>query len=156
MAPRTRGKCQICKDTESKYSCPKCLILYCSLACYKNHKEGACATSANVPSETLPEAPIPYVEPALAATDATSNDPDAFPEAQTLRPLTSLNWPYVPDETAFPDPLKRDDPKPLMLRQYEAIGTSPTLPLIRSPCTDCGRNQRRPPQSGTSLWHTRS
>lgn len=42
-------------------------------------------------------------------------------EAQ-LRPLTSLNWPYVPDDSAYPDPLKRDDPKPLQLNQYEAIG----------------------------------
>lgn len=39
-----------------------------------------------------------------------------------LRPLTSLTWPYVPDESAFPDPLKRDDPKTLQLSQYEAIG----------------------------------
>lgn len=42
-----------------------------------------------------------------------------------FRPLTSLNWPYVPEESVFPDPLKRDDPKDLQLRQYEAIGMSP-------------------------------
>lgn len=41
-----------------------------------------------------------------------------------LRPLTSLKWPYVPEESAFPDPLKKNDPKPLQLSQYEAIGTS--------------------------------
>lgn len=40
-----------------------------------------------------------------------------------LRPLTSLKWPYVPEESAYPDPLKRDDPKPLQMRQYEAIGS---------------------------------
>lgn len=40
-----------------------------------------------------------------------------------LRPLTSLKWPYVPEESAYPDPLKRDDPKPLQLAQYEAIGS---------------------------------
>lgn len=39
-----------------------------------------------------------------------------------LRSLASLKWPYVPEESAFPDPLKRDDPKPLQLPQYEAIG----------------------------------
>lgn len=43
-------------------------------------------------------------------------------EKVQLRPLTSLNWPYVPEESAYPDPLKRDDPKPLQLNQYEAIG----------------------------------
>jgi len=46
--------------------------------------------------------------------------PGSFP----LRPLTSLKWPYVPEESAYPDPLKRDDPKPLQLHQYEAIATS--------------------------------
>lgn len=42
-----------------------------------------------------------------------------------LKPLTSLNWPYVPEESAYPDPLKRDDPKAVQLSQYEAIGESP-------------------------------
>lgn len=41
-----------------------------------------------------------------------------------LRPLVSLKWPYVPEESAFPDPLQRDDPKPLQTRQYESIGIS--------------------------------
>ena len=66
-------------------------------------------------------------------TDAASeskadNSPDgpALPDpSQPLRPLTSLNWPYVPEEPAYPDPLKRDDPKSLQLHQYEAIGTCP-------------------------------
>ena len=39
-----------------------------------------------------------------------------------LRSLASLKWPYVPEESAYPDPLKRDDPKPLQIPQYEAIG----------------------------------
>ena len=43
-------------------------------------------------------------------------------EQQPLRPLASLRWPYVPDVSAYPDPLKRDDPKPLQLRHYEDIG----------------------------------
>lgn len=47
-----------------------------------------------------------------------------------LRPLTSLKWPYVPEESTYPDPLKRDDPKPLQTAQYEAIG-SPTLFFTR-------------------------
>ncbi|KAF5370060.1 hypothetical protein D9758_001383 [Tetrapyrgos nigripes] len=45
-------------------------------------------------------------------------------EPKPLRPLTSLNWPYVPEESVYPDPLERDDPKPLQLRHYEAIGES--------------------------------
>lgn len=43
---------------------------------------------------------------------------------EPLRPLTSLKWPYIPEESAYPDPLKRDDPKVVQLPQYEAIGNS--------------------------------
>ena len=48
-----------------------------------------------------------------------------------LRPLTSLKWPYVLEGSAYPDPLKRDDPKPLQTAQYEAIG------ILLSTCTKC-------------------
>jgi hypothetical protein len=48
---------------------------------------------------------------------------DEITEENPLRPLTSLKWPYVPEESAYPDPLKRDDPKALQTAQYEAIGS---------------------------------
>lgn len=32
-------KCLVCDENESKYKCPKCSIPYCSLVCYKKHKE---------------------------------------------------------------------------------------------------------------------
>jgi len=47
--------------------------------------------------------------------------------SEPLRPLTSLKWPYIPEESAYPDPLKRDDPKLVQLPQYEAIGNIPFL-----------------------------
>ncbi|EIN11241.1 hypothetical protein PUNSTDRAFT_63454 [Punctularia strigosozonata HHB-11173 SS5] len=98
MAPKKRARCQICDDNGSKYSCPKCNVLYCSVPCFKRHK----------------------------GTDETGTE-EMLPKPKQLRPLTSLKWPYVPEETAFPDPLKRDDPKPLTLPQYEAIATSPAV-----------------------------
>ena len=55
-------------------------------------------------------------------TCAALGDDDNTKEAP-LRPLTSLKWPYVPEESTYPDPLKRDDPKPLQTAQYEAIGS---------------------------------
>ncbi|MCQ2821127.1 MAG: zinc finger HIT domain-containing protein, partial [archaeon] len=36
-APKEVAKCQICKQNEYKYVCPKCKVLYCSINCYKNH-----------------------------------------------------------------------------------------------------------------------
>ncbi|EIM82866.1 uncharacterized protein STEHIDRAFT_102293 [Stereum hirsutum FP-91666 SS1] len=111
---RSRGSCQICNAQESKYSCSKCYVLYCSVPCYKKHK----GTWRNhIHTQIL--------------FHSILHTPSSFPNTETeieleaqLRPLTSLNWPYVPDESAYPDPLKRDDPKPLQLNQYEAIATS--------------------------------
>lgn len=30
--------CQICNEALSKYKCPSCEVLYCSVGCYKGHK----------------------------------------------------------------------------------------------------------------------
>ncbi|XP_060588495.1 zinc finger HIT domain-containing protein 3-like [Ruditapes philippinarum] len=35
-----KAVCEICKEVEHKYRCPQCKIVYCSLPCYKTHKEG--------------------------------------------------------------------------------------------------------------------
>nr|CAG4650647.1 EOG090X0JQ4 [Sida crystallina] len=35
-------KCEICSNNPFKYKCPTCLIKYCSLVCYKLHKENPC------------------------------------------------------------------------------------------------------------------
>lgn len=45
-------------------------------------------------------------------------------EAPNLRPLTTLKWPYIPEEPSYNDPLKQYDPKPLKLKDYENIGKS--------------------------------
>lgn len=45
--PKSKQKgsqiCQICKVNIKKYKCPTCEVVYCSLKCYKQHKEsGTC------------------------------------------------------------------------------------------------------------------
>nr|GAT44946.1 predicted protein [Mycena chlorophos] len=86
----------------------------CSVSCYKKHKEGSCrASSANPVAGS-------------SSLQTRTEDDDELPPTQEppLRPLTSLKWPYVPDQSSYPDPLKRDDPKTLQTHQYEAIATS--------------------------------
>ncbi|KIM30577.1 hypothetical protein M408DRAFT_34172, partial [Serendipita vermifera MAFF 305830] len=41
-----------------------------------------------------------------------------------LRALTTLKWPNVEPAPAIPDPLTANDPKPLQMAHYEAIGAS--------------------------------
>lgn len=66
-------------------------------------------------------------------TERTQAQP-AVTEPPVLRPLTSLRWPYIPEEPSYPDPLAKEEAKPLQLLQYEAIGKSQT-PRSRNPST---------------------
>ncbi|CAJ1968313.1 unnamed protein product [Sphenostylis stenocarpa] len=61
MGPR---QCQVCNEAPSKYKCPSCYLPYCSLVCFKKHKELPCvkpqpseATTTAV-SESLEEKPM--------------------------------------------------------------------------------------------------
>ncbi|ORX78061.1 hypothetical protein BCR32DRAFT_295236 [Anaeromyces robustus] len=47
--------CQVCNENPPKYKCPKCLIPYCSLACYKKHNETPCQKKEIIPVKTEPE-----------------------------------------------------------------------------------------------------
>ncbi|XP_018489150.1 uncharacterized protein LOC108859739 isoform X2 [Raphanus sativus] len=43
MCPRVAPTCEICEKVVSKYKCPSCIVPYCSLGCFKKHKETPCA-----------------------------------------------------------------------------------------------------------------
>jgi len=60
----------------------------------------------------------------LSASTSTTNldEQESLEPPVQLKPLASLNWPYVPEDSSNDDPLKRADPKVLQLPQYEAIG----------------------------------
>ncbi|KAL4078237.1 hypothetical protein V8B97DRAFT_2021401 [Scleroderma yunnanense] len=108
MAP-----CQVCDKLNSKYTCSTCKATR-----YLTIDLETCTSSSRVKSSA------PSTSGAVPPTDPTS---DTLEDPSPLRALTSLNWPYIPDDSTYDDPLKRDDPKPLKLHQYEAIATSPTI-----------------------------
>ncbi|CAL1706114.1 unnamed protein product [Somion occarium] len=128
MPPKQQKKppCKICNSQESKYTCSKCMVPYCSVACYKTHKEGFCATDDTKRNTAEVTTIINDVQQSSESEDL-SRAPDLKPPSPPLRLLTSLKWPYIPEEPAYPDPLKRDDPKPLQLHQFEAIATSTAI-----------------------------
>lgn len=43
--------CGVCKCQQSKYKCPDCRILYCSLECWKEHRAVKCE-SLSIPERT--------------------------------------------------------------------------------------------------------
>ncbi|XP_062619350.1 zinc finger HIT domain-containing protein 3-like [Saccostrea cucullata] len=42
MEGQEKYQCEVCQANVSKYKCPKCIIKYCSVSCYKLHKESVC------------------------------------------------------------------------------------------------------------------
>ncbi|KAL4573845.1 hypothetical protein LXL04_020665 [Taraxacum kok-saghyz] len=51
LAPLTPPKkgCKVCEKAESKYKCTACFVPYCSLICFKKHKETPCDKPVHVP-----------------------------------------------------------------------------------------------------------
>ncbi|KNA07874.1 hypothetical protein SOVF_167690 [Spinacia oleracea] len=60
-------QCKVCNEAKSKYKCPACLIPYCSLVCFKKHKETPCATAKPVMSDEEPK--TSFVTPFAAAEE---------------------------------------------------------------------------------------
>lgn len=100
---------------------------------------GGCGKTSNITPIDLRTEATSVAPPPLASQERRGGSPPlAEGSAQQdpsppLRPLASLRWPYVPEESAYPDPLKRDDPKPLQVPQYEAIGALGMQPSPQTP-----------------------
>ncbi|XP_046839727.1 zinc finger HIT domain-containing protein 3-like [Xenia sp. Carnegie-2017] len=77
-------QCGVCKLTESKYRCPACRILYCSVGCYKTHKDLCCKQEfEEVVScvEVEAKRPLgPDLEPGELCDDESKYDEDRISE----------------------------------------------------------------------------
>ncbi|KAJ4728386.1 Zinc finger HIT domain-containing protein 3 [Melia azedarach] len=52
-------QCQVCNEAQSKYKCPSCLSPYCSLVCFRKHKETPCAKPEPAEEKSsVPELPV--------------------------------------------------------------------------------------------------
>ncbi|KAI8061854.1 uncharacterized protein B0P05DRAFT_599502 [Gilbertella persicaria] len=55
--------CQICEKQEAKYKCPKCRAPYCSLVCFKTHKEIPCKAPSTNTTEPITRKEITPIGP---------------------------------------------------------------------------------------------
>ncbi|GMY25348.1 zinc finger HIT domain-containing protein 3 isoform X4 [Fagus crenata] len=93
MGPR---KCEVCNEALSKYKCPSCLTPYCSLLCFKKHKEIPCAKPVPVSSEEKPtpvpeshvERPLTIEQPVEVLQKLQLEAIGPVPESRIERPLT--------------------------------------------------------------------
>ncbi|CAN6713216.1 unnamed protein product [Malus baccata var. baccata] len=60
MGPRV--VCQVCNEAQSKYKCPSCRAPYCSVPCFKKHKENPCSLPVSS-EEKPPKRPLLVEEP---------------------------------------------------------------------------------------------
>ncbi|KAI4365730.1 hypothetical protein MLD38_021694 [Melastoma candidum] len=56
-------KCRVCDEALSKYKCPSCLAPYCSLGCFKRHKEVPCVKPLSPEKETSLVTELPSDQP---------------------------------------------------------------------------------------------
>ncbi|XP_010451144.2 PREDICTED: zinc finger HIT domain-containing protein 3 [Camelina sativa] len=97
MCPRAAQTCEICKKVVSKYKCPSCILPYCSLACFKIHKETPCAkpsstedNPASPPKEVPEERPVHVEEATNDVVEKTQHKAIAASPAKEVpvaRPL---------------------------------------------------------------------
>ncbi|POY73324.1 hypothetical protein BMF94_3659 [Rhodotorula taiwanensis] len=121
-------QCKVCNKANSgKYSCPVDHVPYCSVVCFKQHKQDGCFSTA---------AYQPPPRPILPVKDEPRHDDD-----RPRKRLKDLHWPAEPDPTLWDDPLQRDDIKPLKHSELEALATSTEIralladPQVRTPLT---------------------
>ncbi|XP_059433649.1 uncharacterized protein LOC132166780 isoform X2 [Corylus avellana] len=101
MGPRL---CEVCKEAQSKYKCPSCLTPYCSLVCFKKHKEIPCAKPVsseekpNLVPESNVERPLNVEEPGdvlqklqLEAIASSSEICDALEDENLQKIICNIN-----------------------------------------------------------------
>ncbi|KAJ3837405.1 hypothetical protein F5878DRAFT_622465 [Lentinula raphanica] len=136
---KNHALCCVCDEVQGRYFCSTCSLPYCSVACYKTHKAPgqSCSdvtkTSGSHSERASTISPATELSLSKDNTDPNASNPPQYedndrdpPHDIPLKPLTSLKWPYIAEseEPAYPDPLERNDPKPLRTKHYEAIATS--------------------------------
>ncbi|KAE8685060.1 HIT-type Zinc finger family protein [Hibiscus syriacus] len=117
-------QCQVCNQAQSKYKCPSCLVPYCSLACFKTHKETPCVK----PESTQEKSGTPNVNSAsVNDVVTTSVKPESTNDAviPSVKPELSEGRSSVNPGFQVERKLEVDDPSEvLQIMQMQAIASS--------------------------------
>ncbi|XP_066312825.1 uncharacterized protein [Miscanthus floridulus] len=66
--------CCVCKEAPFKYKCPSCRTPYCSVTCFKKHKEESCQKT--LPQEEISKSPLQLQEEVTLNTTCTAKSPN--------------------------------------------------------------------------------
>ncbi|TYH59721.1 hypothetical protein ES332_D08G240900v1 [Gossypium tomentosum] len=90
-------QCQVCNQTQSKYKCPSCLVPYCSLACFKTHKETPCEKLESVKEKSgTPSVNLGSIDNAVTTCVKPESTNDAVPPS--VEPKSSEGRPTSSDD----------------------------------------------------------
>ncbi|XP_028662815.1 zinc finger HIT domain-containing protein 3 [Erpetoichthys calabaricus] len=86
--------CEVCQEEVSKYRCPCCIIRYCSVNCYKSHKDVCNPKKSSVSHSECPDIATPCQklktykdkETAWSVKDLLKDESDVVPQ-QNLKLL---------------------------------------------------------------------
>ncbi|XP_013705322.2 zinc finger HIT domain-containing protein 3 isoform X3 [Brassica napus] len=100
MSPRAAQTCGICEIVVSKYKCPCCLVPYCSVGCFKKHKEIPCVKPSSTDEKPAKEVSVDVVEKTEAKASGSSAA-CATKEAQmaVVIPVNAEEAKHVVDKT---------------------------------------------------------
>merc|ERR1712226_1351248 len=98
--------CDVCGVQKKKYKCPTCQIFYCSLVCFKTHKEsqtGGCINPVSLEPQSKNEDYFPDDETFLFQTPETVPLETLQLLAQSDKMKSLLANPHlrIPDHTGF-------------------------------------------------------
>ncbi|PRQ25607.1 putative transcription factor interactor and regulator Znf-B family [Rosa chinensis] len=115
MGPRL---CQVCNEAQSKYKCPSCRAPYCSVPCFKKHKETPCVLPEEKP-ESASVLPVPSEEKPTAAPESVVERPITVTEASAVLERQQLE--AIASSSEICDALKDES----LQRLIESIDCSP-------------------------------
>ncbi|MBW0470097.1 hypothetical protein O181_009812 [Austropuccinia psidii MF-1] len=119
MAKPDKSLCWICKAEKFKYKCPQDEVAYCSLKCFRQHKENC----SSISSERFDWDSDKDQNIRTTSTPASSSKNHL--SSKNLRRLTDLTWPELnqEQEAIFYDPMRRNEIKPIRKHEWEKIAT---------------------------------
>ncbi|GAV03483.1 hypothetical protein RvY_13900 [Ramazzottius varieornatus] len=128
------AECTVCSGTGARYKCPRCLARYCSVACFKRHKEDLCEHPAENGLSISP--PSPFVTTHPSTTDHQQHQHVA-PASSPVISTTAENLSKEVDKANRIERLLRDIPEESRLRKsaLECLGSSEVAGKLSDPTT---------------------
>ncbi|XP_048619155.1 uncharacterized protein LOC106409194 isoform X1 [Brassica napus] len=130
MSPRAAQTCGICEIVVSKYKCPCCLVPYCSVGCFKKHKEIPCVK----PSSTDEKPDLSHDLVLVATSPAKEVSVDVVEKTEAKASGSSAACATKEAQMAVVIPVNAEEAKHVVDKTHlEATGASATkeVPVAR-------------------------